>query len=284
MAATERPEQPGRPAPLVRVEVVAATERPELRGADFRCLARDWSNGRDWRDGSPAGATGAAGVGVAGTTGATGAVGATGATGAGTTGATGATGATGTVGDTGPTGNKGGKGDIGSTGPTGGSQLEYIYVYNTTNLVLNQNDLVTFNNTGPSSGLVAVGSPVTAVTVADSGVYTIEFHLRGQESETPANNVSLVFQVIDNSISIPGGIFASDNSTPNNARRTVNGIVTATLNSGDTINLQNITPAGPSGPTTVQLNNDGVVNGALRMERIGGGPTGATGATGSTGP
>ncbi len=224
---------------------------------------------------------------MAGTTGATGAVGPTGATGAGTTGATGATGAngtTGTVGDTGPTGNKGKQGDTGSTGPTGGSQLEYIYVYNTTNEPLNQNDLVSFNNTGPSFGLVAAGSPITSITVADSGIYTIEFDVRGQESESPANNVSLVFQVNDNTIQIPGGIFGSDNSTPNNARRTVNGVVIATLNSGDSITLQNVTPAGPSGPTTVQLNNDGVVNAALRMERIGGGPTGATGATGSTGP
>ncbi len=61
----------------------------------------------------------------------------------------------------------------------------------------------------------------------------------------PPNNISLVFQVNDNSILIPGGIYASDNSTPNNERRTVNGIVTATLNAGDTITLQNVTPAGP---------------------------------------
>ncbi len=188
---------------------------------------------------------------------------------------------TGVTGDTGPTGKKGAQGDTGATGPTGGAQLEYVYAYNTNLQNLNQGDVVSFNNTGPSFGLIFVPGPPSSVTVADAGVYTIEFHVRGTETTVPANAIPLVFQVNDNTILIPGGAYASEDSNPNGSHRAVTGIVTATLNAGDSITLQNVTPAGPSGPTTVKLTNDGgVVNASLRMERIGGGPTGATGSTG----
>ena len=137
---------------------------------------------------------------------------------------------------------------------------------------MNQGDSVTFNNKGPSFGLVPNGSPVTSITVADTGTYTIEFHVRGTETSTPANATPLIFQVDVNTVLIPGASYASEDSNPANSHRAVTGIVTANFNSGDVITLQNQTasPTGATGPTTVRLTNDNpTVNASLRIERIG---------------
>ena len=112
---------------------------------------------------------------------------------------------------------------------------------------------------------------MNSITIDTTGTYTIEFHVRGLENSTPANAVPLIFQVNQNSVLIPGGSYASEDSNPNGSHRAITGIVTANLNAGDSVSLQNQTlaPTGATGPTTVKLTNDaGVVNASLRIERI----------------
>ena len=121
---------------------------------------------------------------------------------------------------------------------------------------------------------------MNSITIDTTGTYTIEFHVRGTETSQPANAVPLIFQVNVNSILIPGGSYASEDANPNGSHRSLTGIVTANLNAGDSVSLQNQTlaPTGATGPTSVKLTNDGgVVNASLRIERIGEGAAATSG-------
>lgn len=216
----------------------------------------------------------------------------TGPTGA--TGATGATGSPGMNGATGPTGATGSSGTNGATGATGQVASNFIYVYNTSAEVLAADGVVTFSNAGPATGITDASD---AVVLSTDGTYLLEFHVRG----TPSITGPIVFQLNVNNVQIPGAQYSSDfqnssivfssnanqsgslstvSSTQTNA---VNGIVTADLQAGDIISLQNVTGAtGATGAVAVTLPADGPVNASLRMELIG--PIGVTGPTGNTGP
>ena len=217
----------------------------------------------------------------------------TGATGA--NGPTGATGSTGATGATGATGSPGTNGATGATGATGQVASNFIYVYNASAEVVAGDGVVTFSNAGPATGITNASD---AVVLSTDGTYLLEFHVRG----TPSVAGPIVFQLNVNNVQIPGAQYSSDfqNSsvifTSSNVNQSgslsavspaqtnaVNGIVTADLQAGDIISLQNVTGAtGATGAVTVTLPADGPVNASLRMELIG--PIGVTGVTGNTGP
>jgi Collagen triple helix repeat (20 copies) len=242
---------------------------------------------------SPTPARGATGpTGSTGPTGATGAPGQTGATGnSGTNGATGATGSPGTNGATGATGSPGTNGATGATGATGPEVAsDFIYVYNTSAEVVAGDGVVTFSNAGPATGITDGGD---GVVLSTDGTYLLEFHVRG----TPSVAGPIVFQLNVNGVQILGAQYSSDfqntviasfysnslSAVSATNTQAVNGIVTAELQAGETISLQNVTGAtGATGAVTVTLPADGPVNASLRMELIG--PIGVTGVTGNTGP
>jgi hypothetical protein len=241
----------------------------------------------------PTGATGPAGAtGSTGTTGATGAVGATGITGA--TGATGPIGATGIDGATGVTGATGDPGAMGTTGTTGATGPEvssaFAYVYNTASEVVAGDSSVSFSNSGPTQDITSTGT--TGLAIATDGTYLLEFHVRGNSS----NSGAIVFQLDADALQIPGSAYSSPpppaaiipfqkftevQAVSNSSTVAVNGIVTAGLTAGTLVSLQNATPM--SATVTLPADVNSPVNASLRIERIG--PlTGATGVTGSTGP
>ena len=261
----------------------------------------------------PTGPTGAIGPtgfkgerGEKGDTGATGVTGLTGLIGlTGSVGATGATGNTGAIGNTGATGATGAMG-IGSAGATGATGPEvssaFAYVYNIVAETLG-NSSVAFSSSGPTHNITITGS--TGLALAIDGTYLLEFHVRGNSS----NSGAIVFQLDANAVQIPGSQYSSTlppaaiafgptsvQAVSNSSTVAVNGIVTAELSAGDIVSLQNVTPL--SAIVTLPADVNSPVNASLRIERIGPatgatgvtgptgptGPTGATGATGATGP
>jgi len=87
-------------------------------------------------------------------------------------------GATGPTGPTGPTGSTGATGPTGATGVTGFiSQYVMLTSDDSQTLVNPGSPTITFNHfgPGPTSGITLTGSPVTSVTVLQSGVYHVSF-------------------------------------------------------------------------------------------------------------
>lgn len=139
------------------------------------------------------GATGATGPrgepGAAGPSGATGATGPKGDPGA--TGATGATGASGPKGDPGATGATGATGPKGDPGTPGGVRY-YGSFYDTslqTNVTPGTGIPMRLNSTDVSNGVSVVGG--TQITVANAGVYNLQFSAQIAQTVSPANIVAI---------------------------------------------------------------------------------------------
>lgn len=124
--------------------------------------------------------------------GATGAAGATGPRGdQGPTGATGATGATGPQGDQGATGATGATGPKGDPGTPGGVRYygSFFDTSNQSNVTPGAPMAMRLNSTDISAGVTVVSG--TQVTVANAGVYNLQFSAQLAQSVSPANNVSI---------------------------------------------------------------------------------------------
>ncbi len=252
----------------------------------------------------PTGATGATGAsgatgstGSAGSTGNTGATGATGSPGTpGTNGAAGATGNTGATGATGATGTAGTSGTDGATGATGESAASsFLYVYNLNAEVVASGGVVIFSNSQIGAGIA--NSAGSSFVLTESGVYQLDFHVRG----TPATNDRIKFRLDADGVQIPGTEYSSDlrppaqisvfaaalalSATSTTDTRALNGFVTTFLAAGTTITVHNVN----SDAVTLPADLNSPVNASLRILRIAlavgpSGPTGFTGATGFTGP
>lgn len=203
---------------------------------------------------------------------------------AGPTGATGPTGAAGTTGSTGPTGGTGATGSTGPTGATGatgaiGNPTSSHIILNGAAFGLNNQNLTTisanadatFNVTGMFG--TAVTPPVsssTQFTINNTGVYTIEYAVRGYVS-VEATNIPLILELRANGVTIPGSQYASDlvdSSLPDPTKpQTVYGFVIVALSSGDLITLHNVT-VPINGVTPVGGNVGQTLNTYLRIEQI----------------
>lgn len=148
------------------------------------------------------GPTGASGIGILGPTGPTG------LNGVGILGPTGPRGAAGVsfVGPTGPTGAAG-AGVVGPTGPTGAATTRptprYAFYYSIAAFNLNIGDLVFFDTLGTATTGFSLGGDFATITVADPGIYQIDFSL------TFAGNGQ--FSLFVNGVSQGGTIFTMTN-------------------------------------------------------------------------
>lgn len=204
----------------------------------------------------PTGPTGATGLpGPAGLTGATGAIGATGATGP--TGATGATGATGVTGPTGATGTS--------------ATLGYAFASNAADQVVSPSSNVTFLSPSSSSGIAAPAPGGTSFTILTSGVYRIQFYVRGTPGLlTPPG--TLQFEVTANGIPFSNSSYAGDVQTASLAAfgtEAVNGFTIVNLTAGDVIRLHNITEGGlvPVTLSAVPFGVTAPVNASMLIEQ-----------------
>ena len=241
--------------------------------------------------GSP-GIPGAIGAtGATGSTGSTGNTGATGSTGSlGTPGTNGSTGATGPTGATGATGTAGTSGTNGATGATGeAAASSFLYVYNLNAEVVASGGVVIFSNTQIGGGIA--NSAGSSFVLTESGVYQLDFHVRG----TPATNDRIVFRLDADGVQIPGTEYSSDlrppaptifafaapalTATSTTDTRALNGFVTTFLAAGTTITVHNVN----SDAVTLPADLNSPVNASLRILRIAVGVTGPTGFTGPTG-
>lgn len=200
-----------------------------------------------------AGAVGAAGPqgaqGIAGVLGAIGAAGPQGAQGiAGVLGAIGAAGPAGAQGIAGAIGAIGAAGAAGATGAAGipgvGGILGYAYACNTATTTVLAGGNVTFSiSTAPAFGITPPAPAGTSFTILTSGIYTIQFHVRGTPlTLTPPS--ALQFEATANGTPLPCANYASSvqtTSLPAAGTEAVNGYTLVALTAGDVIQLHNVT-------------------------------------------